>query len=46
VIEERRSIDSVENVFYDDLHERFFYTITNLLHNLLIKKGSSHIVEA
>ena len=45
VIEERTSIETIQNKFYIDLTEQFLCPLLTLLSKFLIEKGEGHIVE-
>ena len=46
VIKERKLLDEIEKIFYNDFHKSFFITIPNILVKFFIKKGFGHIIEA
>ena len=44
-IEERTSVETIQNKFYTDLTEQFLCSLPTLLFKFLIEKGVGHIVE-
>ena len=44
-IEERTSVETIQNKFYTDLTEQFMCSLPTLLFKFLIEKGVGHIVE-
>ena len=44
-IEEKTSMNNMKRKFYTDIHDNFFYSVPNLFHIFLIKKGLVHMVE-
>ena len=45
VVQERVSIESIQDRFYNDFTEKFLYLLPTLLFKFLINKGEGHIVE-
>ena len=44
-IEERTSVETIQNKFYTDLTKQFLCSLPTLLFKFLIKKGVGHIIE-
>ena len=45
VVEERPSVETIKNILYIDLTEKFLCSLLTLLFKFLIQKGVGHIVE-
>ena len=45
-IEERTSVETIQNKFYTDITKKFLCSLPTLLFKFLIEKGVGHIVEA
>ena len=45
VVEERTSVETIQNKFYIDLTKQFLCSLSTLLFKFMIEKGVGHIVE-